>query len=396
MAATGSAQPRRNGRRRLLSAIRRKGPVPRVDLAAMTGISRATVTTITAELLRAGLIEEVETAPRDGGRGRPKVDLRVRGDSHRVVGMKVAHGAISLALMDFAGEILAEHTHPMAAAVMPPDALIAEIRAALDSLMGDPGALAALAGVGIGLPGIVDVHSGNVHWSPTLTARNVDLRARIETALGVPVFLDNDANLVALAEKSFGKGRGASDFIVVTVEAGVGMGLVLDNELYRGTRGCGAEFGHTKVALDGALCRCGQRGCLEAYVADYALTREASSVSGEPVDVPTLLDRAAQGDPTAGSIVTRAGRMFALGLANLVNIFDPQLIILAGARMQLSHLYAEEVIAAIRELIVQVDQPPPEVVIHNWGDLMWAKGAGAYALEGVENIVLKEIAEHDA
>ena len=177
---------------------------------------------------------------------------------------------------------------------------------------------------------------------------------------------------------------------------------MINGQIYRGTRGCGAEFGHTKVQLEGALCRCGQRGCLEAYVADYALVREAASIGFLDLDQPIenhvsrLLTAAKDGDPTAKTIVDRAGRMFALGLANLVNVFDPQLIILAGEQMQFDHLYAQDVLESIKNSIVQVDQSPPEVVIHRWDDLMWAKGAAGYALEGVEEAAVVQVTAQNA
>jgi len=239
-----------------------------------------------------------------------------------------------------------------------------------------------LWGVGIGLAGIVDAAMGHVHWSPNLDARNVDLSAVMTRVLGVPAYLDNDANLVAVAEKRFGLGQGHDTFVVVTIEAGVGMGLVLGGEIYRGTRGCGAEFGHTKVQLEGALCRCGQRGCLEAYVADYALEREARTLLGPDCTMPQLVQATAT-DPAAASIIDRAGRMFALGLANLVNVFDPSLIILAGEQVRFDHLYADTVLAEMRKSIVQVDAPPPDVVVHAQGEEMWARGAAAYALDHV-------------
>lgn len=391
-------QQRTYGRRILLASIRQNSPIARIDLSQNTGISRATVTTVTAELIRAGLIEEVPAQGGEMARGRPRVDLKIRGAAHLVAGIKVAHRSLSLVLMDFEGNQLAEHSHKMEQSTFSSPALVQLLAAALQAMLDPLGKkLSDLSGVGIGIAGIVDVMQGLVHWSPSLKDRNVNLRSEIEAALGVPVFVDNDANLVAMAEKRFGLGREATDFIVVTIESGVGMGIVINNEIYRGTRGCGAEFGHTKVHLDGALCRCGQRGCLEAYVADYALLREASVTSsgGEHSDAATderrieaLLQRAHDGDPLASNIVNRAGRMFAMGLANIVNIFDPQIIVLAGERMHSNHLYAEEVIAGIQNSIVQVDQSPPEVVIHRWGDLMWAKGAAAYALEGVEDMAV--------
>ena len=394
-------QQRSYGRRVLLAAIRQNSPIARIDLSEQTGISRATVTTVTAELIRAGLVEEVAAQGTEMARGRPRVDLKIRGAAHLVAGIKIANSSLSLVLLDFEGNQLAEHSHVLSKTTLGTEALVAELARALGDMLATLGkSVSDLSGVGVGIAGIVDVQQGLVHWSPSLSARNINLRSAIEAVLDVPAFVDNDANLVAMAEKNFGLGREATDFIVVTIESGVGMGIVINNEIYRGTRGCGAEFGHTKVHLDGALCRCGQRGCLEAYVADYALLREASvthagadALTGgtDEQRIEALLQRAHDGDPVAGNIVLRAGRMFAMGLANIVNIFDPQLIVLAGERMQSNHLYAEEVIAGIKDSIVQVDQSPPEVVIHRWGDLMWAKGAAAYALEGVEEMAIASL-----
>ncbi|WGI23225.1 ROK family transcriptional regulator [Amylibacter sp. IMCC11727] len=397
-----AGQQRTYGRRTLLAAIRKSSPIARIDLAEATGISRATVTTVTAELMRAGLIAEVAQESDNSGRGRPRVDLKIDGTAHLIAGIKVANRALSLVLIDFEGNEQAAVEFPFPEQVFKPIALAQILKGGLTELMAKVDrSVSDLSGVGIGISGIVDVQRGLVHWSPSLSERNVHLRTVVEDTLNVPVFLDNDANLVAMAEKQFGVGRQAKDFIVVTVESGVGMGIVIDHNIYRGTRGCGAEFGHTKVHLDGALCRCGQRGCLEAYVADYALLREAQLLgnggeAGTPEQtIETLLKRAQDGDPIATNIVNRAGRMFALGLANIVNIFDPQLIILAGERMQFDHLYAEEVLDSIKSSIVQVDQSPPDVVIHKWDALMWAKGAAAYALEGVEEAAVAQLTAQD-
>lgn len=394
---------REQGRHILLREIERRGPIPRIDLSHNTGISRATVTTVTAELLRDGLIEEIprdsENAP-DTKRGRPRVDLKIASAAHLIAGIKVSDRSISLMLVDFEGTQLAELEVPFTkspASSKELTDLVADALAQLTALYEK--SIHDLSGIGVGLAGVVDAKNGTVYWSPSLSERNINLRDILTQRLGVPTFLDNDANLVAMAEKTFGLGRDHSDFIVVTIESGVGMGIVLNEQIYRGTRGCGAEFGHTKVQLEGALCRCGQRGCLEAYVADYALVREAASVGFLDPDLPIenrverLLEAAKNGDPTAKTIVDRAGRMFAIGLANLVNVFDPQLIILAGEQMQFDHLYAQEVIEEMRKSIVQIDKPPPDVVIHKWDNLMWARGAAAYALDFVFDMAAKEVRE---
>ncbi|WP_299602235.1 ROK family transcriptional regulator [uncultured Tateyamaria sp.] len=381
-------------RRLLLREIAQRGPVPRIDLAEHTGISRATVTSVTADLLRGRLIEEVprESRSDESARGRPRVDLKIAGDAHLIAGLKVSDRSISLVLMRFDGTHVADHECPIPTGRLTPIDLATHIRDGLRALAEKAGHdLSDISGVGVGLAGVVDADHGLVYWSPSLDQRNVPFGEVLSDTLGVAVYLDNDANLVAMAELTFGLGKSHSDFIVITIESGVGMGMVLGGQLYRGTRGCGAEFGHTKVHLDGALCRCGQRGCLEAYVADYALVREASSVGGMSLTTPTsqavstVLKAAKDGDPTARTVVERAGKMFAMGLANLVNIFDPELVILAGEQMQFDHLYADTVIEEMRKSIVEIDKPAPEVVVHKWGNLMWAQGAAAYALEFVQD-----------
>jgi len=392
--------PRQGGRQLVFATIRARERVARIDIAQATQISPATVTSITAELISEGLIEETtrNVEAENLKRGRPRVDLKVRGASHIVAGLKFSNNKVTVAILDFEGSPIGDYERRLPSSSFKAKDLVAFTLEVLDAATKSCGMVVSeLSGVGIGLAGIVDAPRGFVHWSPQLADRNVDLRSGLEAAIGLPVFLDNDANLVAMAEQWFGLGRNVSDFIVITIEHGVGMGIVIDGNIYRGTRGCGAEFGHTKVHLDGALCRCGQRGCLEAYLADYALLREANiaySVAEDETSeekLMALFREAKAGKETAKSVFERAGRMFAMGLANLVNIFDPALIILSGERMQFEYLYEKEVIEQMRRLVVQVDMPPPEVRIHTWGDLMWARGAAAFAMEGVTDIALRRI-----
>jgi len=399
----GSSEQRDNGRQQVIGVIRHAGKIARIDIAQETGVSPATVTAITSDLIQANLIEEVAPTASKGDtrRGRPRVALKIRGAAHLIAGIKISNKSITITLVDFEGTTLSEHEAPMPKPKVSSAELVRLVCDTLKTATGEIGrTVQDLSGVGLGVAGIIDAPRGFVHWSPSLTDRNVELRAQLEDLIDLPFFIDNDANLVAKAEQLFGKGRNVSDFIVVTIEHGVGMGIVISDQVYRGTRGCGAEFGHTKVQLDGALCRCGQRGCLEAYVADYALLREAdiSSLAQERISseeqLNALFEDAKAGNQTAQSIFHRAGRMFAMGLANIVNIFDPKLIILSGERMQFDYLYADEVLNSIKNSVVQVDVPPPEILIHKWGDLMWAKGAAAYAIEGVTENAVRQIASN--
>ena len=380
-------------RQQVFDRVRASGLVARVQLAKDLGVSPASVTTITSELIEAGLIEEV-AAPRelDSGRGRPAVALGVRGAAHYVVGMKLSDREHTAVVVDFAGNMLADDAIARDPGPSTVSNMLDAVEHLLDKVCAKAGITrAALSAVGIGLPGFVDHAEGMVHWSSTLNDRAVPLAAEASARINLPVYVDNDANLVALAELWFGAGRALADFAVVTIEHGVGMGFVMNHRIYRGAQRLGLELGHTKVQLDGALCRCGQRGCLEAYVADYALAREAVTVlnlsHSQSPSVPVLLEslyqHAKAGNTTARLIFRRAGRYLALGLANVVNLFDPALIILSGERMKYDYLYAEETLAEMRDLVINSGRPQPPIEIHAWGDLLWAHGAAALALSAV-------------
>jgi predicted NBD/HSP70 family sugar kinase len=378
-------------RQQVFERVRAAGTVARVQLARDLGVSPASVTTATSELIEAGLIEEA-AAPRDDaqGRGRPAQALGVRAAAHRVAGLKLGDREHSAVILDFAGRLIADDVIARAPGPMPPGAMLDAVETILARVCQRAGiARCDLSAVGIGVPGFVDSGEGVVEWSSTLTDRRVPLAAAAAARLGLPVVIDNDANLVALAELWFGSGRGRADFAVVTIEHGLGMGLVLNHRLYRGARGLGMELGHTKVQLDGALCRCGQRGCLEAYVADYALAREATTALNLTREMPigvlleSLYDHAKAGNGAARSIFRRAGRYLAAGLSNVVNLFDPALIILSGERMRFDYLYAAETLAEMENFAIATGRPRPPIEIHAWGDLLWAHGAAALALSEV-------------
>ena len=385
-------------RQQVFERVRAAGLIPRVQLAKELGVSPASVTTLTSDLIETGLIVEV-AVPREGdlGRGRPAVALGVRASAHLVAGLKLSDREHTAVVVDFAGNLLADDVIPRQPGSMTTEEILQAVEALLGRVCAKAGiAVGQLAGVGIGVPGFVDYADGMVLWSSVLGARAVPLAGLAQARLGVPVVIDNDANLVALAELWFGAGRSLPDFAVVTIEHGVGMGFVMGHRIFRGSRRLGMELGHTKVQLDGALCRCGQRGCLEAYVADYALAREAGTAlnwshrdnPSTAVLLETLYDQAKAGNAIARSIFRRAGRYLAVGLANVINLFDPALIILSGERMQYDYLYAAETLSELDNLAIATGRGHPVIEIHAWGDLLWAHGAAALALSSVTERIL--------
>ncbi|MFO8127619.1 ROK family protein [Yoonia sp.] len=386
-------------RQQVFEHVRATGRAARTDVTRAIGISAGSATTLTADLIGAGLLREVEGLPRETGRGRPPVALEVVPEARHVIGLKLSDETHSAVLTDFAGGILADATLPTPPGRKTLDGLLEEIDTLMDLVLKEAGKeLSEISAVGIGMSGIIDHHTGTISWSPLMTTPDLDLRHAFVARFGVPVHVDNDTNVLSLAELWFGAGRSIPDFAVVTIENGVGMGLVLDNRLFRGARGMGLELGHTKVQLDGALCRCGQRGCLEAYLADYALAREAATAlhrnPRSPQSPTAMLDalfaQAKSGNEAARTIFRRAGRYLSVGLSNVIQLFDPGLIILSGERMEYDYLYSKEVLAEMQKLTLSDGRTPCKVEVHAWGGMIWARGATALALEAVTDAALGE------
>ena len=378
-------------RQTIYESVRSAGRISRAALAKDLVVSPGSVTPSVQDLLSQGLLRELEEETQPSGRGRPPVTLGVVPDLGLVAGMKVADHEYSGILVDLAGQPVASATLPREAESPSVSRLLDDAAHLLDKLeRARPPGGPAILGAGLGMPGMLDHATGRLRWSPILRERDLDLGAMASERLGLPVAVDNDANLLTMAELWFGKGRGLSDFAVVTIEYGVGLGLVVDHAPYRGAHGFGMELGHTKVQLDGALCRCGQRGCLEAYLADFALVREAAVALDGPLPprgevLEALFAQAKGGNAAARAIFDRAGRYLALGLANVANLFDPNRIILSGSRMRYDLLYAEEILAEVHPMTLNT---PPLIEINAWDDLVWARGAAALALSDLTPRIL--------
>jgi predicted NBD/HSP70 family sugar kinase len=379
-------------KQQIFEYVRAQGSAARADITRALGISPGSATTLTADLIASGHLREIEGEHRESARGRPRVALEVVPEAAYVIGIKLSFSRHTAVLSDFAGNVIAdtslasgEHRRPVAQA-------LDEIALLIKKLLNATGTHERqVSAVGVGLPGMIDHATGTVVWSPLVEAPGDDFAVGFARHFSAPLLLDNDANMLTLSELWFGQGRAQSDFAVVTVERGVGMGLVLRNQLYRGAHGMGLELGHTKVQLDGALCRCGQRGCLEAYVADYALLREAPTALGQAFDpaqtteqtLATLLEKAASGHAASSAIIRRAGRYLSLGLSNVVQLFDPELLILSGQRMQQDYFCADEMMDRMMKLSLTEGRKPFRVAVNDPDDLVWARGASALALSSV-------------
>ena len=383
-------------RQRIFEHVRAEGQAARADITRALGISPGSATTLTAELIQQGLLHEVAQPPRDHGRGRPPVALEIVPGAGHVIGIKLSHERHTALLTDYAGTIIAQAELATSLGARPLEAMLDDVDRLMTRLLKRAGkSLKDISGIGIGLPGVIGHEDGTVRWSPLFEKRDQGFGTAFAARFGVPLFLENDANMLTLAELWFGAGRSMSDFAVVTIENGVGMGLVLNNQLYRGSFGVGLELGHTKVHIDGALCRCGQRGCLEAYLADYALAREASTALNYTINqqhsmqatLDNLFAEAKNGNPAALTIFQRAGRYLSLGLSNVMQLFDPALIILSGERMRYDFMSVGEVMEDVKAMTLAQGPQQCQLELHSWGDQAWARGATARALADVTDAI---------
>lgn len=344
---------RRSNRSVLLTSIYREGPLSRFELGQQTSLSAASVSNLVGELLEEGLVEEAGSVESDGG--RPRVLLRVAPAFGYVIGAEVGETRVRVELFDLAMEVLATVVYPIETPKPAPELVVkhvlAGMRAVLDEARIEPD---QVLGMGVAVAGVVEGPADAVVHAQTLGWDGVPLGALLAAMTDIPIQVDNGANTLGQAEMWFGAGRGATDAVVALVGSGVGAALVTGGTSYRGTRSSAGEFGHTTIVYGGRQCRCGAEGCLEAYVgAEGVLDRYrilAGDLPGggdEEAAFNELLDLA-NSSPIAAQVVKDTIGYLGAGFANLVNLFNPERIVLGGwAGLLLGERYLPELREAV-------------------------------------------------
>ncbi|RAJ68717.1 putative NBD/HSP70 family sugar kinase [Streptomyces sp. Amel2xB2] len=334
---------RRRNLSRVLYAVAGAGPVSRAAIAARIGLTRASVSTLVEELLRAGFL--VELGPgRSGGVGRPGNALSLTGMGPCGLGAEIGVDHLTVCAVDLAGQVRARSVEERPNGEAGPDSVLRRLSSLLDQVTGAAGAAGLRpAGLAVAVPGLVTRGSTTVARAPNLGWYETDLAAHLGAAVpGLPLTVENEANFGALAELWLGGEKGRTcpesaplDFIHVSAEVGIGAGVVLDGELLRGTRGFAGELGHVPVQPDGPRCACGGSGCLEQYAGEAALLRAAGisvhGAGGRSAALARLRALADEGDEAALRALRRAGKALGIALTGAVNLLDPRAVLLGGA-----------------------------------------------------------------
>lgn len=333
---------RTRNRAALLNLVREHGRITRPELARLTGLTPTAVSDLTRRMLAEGLLRRAGTGASIGGR-RPEI-LSLNPKAGYAVGFDLEE-SLTIAILDFSLQLVHCEREPLGPDRAPADVyprMQALLRRALQRL-----GLAknGLIGVGVSVPGLVE--AGVAVFLPHFPWREAHVGNELSALLGLPVLLENEARATALAEQWLGGGRRAADFVCFNVKTGIGAGIVTNRELYRGIGGSAGEVGHTTIVINGPLCGCGNRGCLEAVASTKGLLERAAARLGEEIDLPALAARARTGDGVCLDLLRENGRYLGIGLANLINLLNPEMILLERDLL----LYADLIDGELAEVI---------------------------------------------
>lgn len=358
----------------------------RARIAAETGLTRGTVSSLVAELIGLDLLRETgePTAPR--GVGRPGVALELSG-SVVGVGLEVNVDYVAVSVEDLTGAVRYERRSYRENRGSPPgpvlDRLGSAARAALDAAAAEG---LRPVGISVAVPGLVEEASGTVVFAPNLGWERVPVAGELEARLSLPVHVENESNLAALAEHWTGAAVGIDDFICVFGEVGVGGGVVLGGRLFRGSHGFGGEFGHVQVEPDGEPCACGSRGCVETLVGQESIARAAGISPGAGRTrslTDELVRRAQEGSPEVLGALSDAGHWLGIALASTFNVLDLQAVVLGGCFGPLSPWLVDEVRATLEERSLAARSGSFGVLPSAFGDGAAVRGAAALSLRRV-------------
>ncbi|WP_328787002.1 ROK family protein [Streptomyces sp. NBC_00273] len=380
---------RRNRFDALRCVFAASGPVSRQEVAAATGLSFATAANLVAELLEAGVLREA--GHEDSKGGRPRARLAVNAERGALVGIDVAETSVQVELFDLALTVLRSVRLPLPQTDVRPDDVVDAIVAGVEGLSDATGAPPRILGAGVSIPGLVEREGGVSVFSPYWSWRDVPLRSLLAERLPMPLYLDNPLKAAAVAEMWFGAGREVDDLLVLTLRAGVGAGIAVDGALYRGATNSAGEWGHTCLVRDGRECRCGRQGCVEAYVSTRGIARTVRELDAESplldpdedAVVSKVARAAAEGDAVATETVARTARYLGEAAADLLNLFNPQALVLGGwvadrlgeplLRQTREVIAAHALPATLQALTFRLSTVPDNPV---------SLGAATFALEG--------------
>jgi predicted NBD/HSP70 family sugar kinase len=369
---------RRANRSVLLTRLYRDGPLSRHDLVQSTALSQASVSNLAGELLDEGLVEEAGQVESDGG--RPRVLLRVAPEFGYIIGADVGETRVQVELFDMSMTARAKADYSLDSATPQPADVVSRVLDGVQTVVAQAGVdPSRVLGVGVAVSGVVE-RAGVVH-AQTLGWVAVPLGAMLSAGTDLPIHIDNGAKTLGQAEMWFGAGRGARHAVIALLGSGVGAAVIADGASYRGSRSSAGEWGHTTIVYGGRQCRCGARGCLEAYVgAEAVLDRYRQANHGrtaQGIDEESAISALIQTpSKTAAKVLAETVGYLGAGFATLINLFNPERIVLGGwTGLALGEKFMPEIRAATAEHALRQPFEQTSIVVCELGQDAVALGA---------------------
>jgi predicted NBD/HSP70 family sugar kinase len=329
---------RRQNRAMVLSAVRRARGTSRTEIARMTGLSHSTISAISSDLIAEGVLLPLKGEAVSLKRGRPQVTLGSHPDAARVVTITLTLNALSLALVDYAGNIVAEEQRRLPTLTIGRRELTDAVVDAVKVLLDKEKERAAPLRLTMAVQGVTDAEGRELQWSPITPHTHIPFADILEREFGTPVSIENDCNMIAIALRERSPERFRENLVAVLLSNGIGMGLILGGKLFTGPLSSGGEFGHMIHVPDGALCRCGRHGCIEAYAGNYAIMRNARTQGQwalpeadiDEAAMIALAARAREGEGPEREAFRIAGQAIGYGLGSLFALFDLAPVAIVG------------------------------------------------------------------
>lgn len=369
----------------ILKLIRERGTISRIDLAKETGLTAATVTNLTAELIDNKLVEEFNTGVSTGG--RKPILLKINSSEFCIASASINSDKVEFAVSDFCAKIIF-YRHMKINNDATPEYCVDFIIKSLKKFTSENST--RVIGMGIGIHGIVDSVEGISVYAPNLRWRDANIRNLVAKHTDIPIFIDNDVRLMALAEMWFGQSKNTDNFVFLYVGAGVGSAIVINKTLMRGATDAAGEIGHTVIDIDGPVCECGKRGCLQAFVNEAAMR----GFLKDNLDKTEILDENSTGDDivdaylnnsdkAATAVLNNEIKYLSLGISNIINVFNPQLVVLSSNIKNFDIAVAGKLSSEVDKLSMANGADVCNIVYSNLGTRAVLNGATAMVLNSV-------------
>ena len=377
----------------VLNLIKNKSPVSRADISKITKLTRSTVSNIVEYLIKKDLIKEIGLT--SSGVGRKAILLELNSKAYYSIGIDLGTLHTTVAITDLLGRVETRIEYPTDCQ-QDKDKVIEKLIAAIHNIINNFGIKRKkIAGIGVAAPGLID-KKGTMLITPNFGWKDTPLRDILKKEFHIPVFVDNNVNTMALAEFEFGKGQGVKNFVFINVGMGIGAGVVINGELFHGKSNCTGEIGHTTVDYNGPKCSCGNNGCLEVMASGPAIAKRAIKAIKEgekslisklvnydlnQVSAEIVATAANQGDKLGRSIMEETGEYLGTGVANIINLFNPELVIIGGGVAQAGDLIFKPLKKAVQKRAFSVSAEVAKIIPVSLGKDCTVIGAAALVLK---------------